>query len=95
MIFHEYDAQGFLVGWHEDAKRPNSTSLPPAGILPHRARWDGAKWVDDPTRDNEAEAELTKRQQAIQRLRAFDATTATADDTRKAVAAIIRVLGTL
>lgn len=51
MIYYEYDASGWLIGWHEDAQRPNSTSISYAPIPPHRARFVVDVWVDDPERE--------------------------------------------
>ena len=94
MKYYEYDAQGFLVGWHEDGTRPNSSPVEPAGIAANRARWDGSAWASDASREM---AEETKRTadaadqlnvKAI--LDAFDPATATAADVRIALKALIR-----
>ncbi|MEY2855627.1 MAG: hypothetical protein RL030_2759 [Pseudomonadota bacterium] len=95
MKFYEYDAQGWMVGWHEDASRPNSTQIAPA-VPPNRARWDGSMWVEDARRELAQAAEeldrTTKHEQTIAVLRAFDPTTATAADVHQAVAALIRLV---
>lgn len=59
-ILYEYHPlTGFLIGWHEDATRPNSTDVPYGLIPPNRARWDGAKWVDDSSA-GQAEAQAAR-----------------------------------
>jgi hypothetical protein len=70
MIYHEYDADGWLIGWHEDANRPNSTTLDYAPIAPSRARFVAGAWVEDASRENaqavvaayaECDAHITER----------------------------------
>jgi len=96
MRFYEYDNDFFLVGWHEDPSRPNSTTVPPDGIPPRRARWARSAWVEDSSREGaDVAAEQTARtrlQQARDVLRAYDPATATAADVRVALAAVILVL---
>jgi len=99
--FYEYDAQGWYSGWHENPNHPNilnCTTIPPA-FLPSRARWNGTGWYEDLAREQAQIASesdtLTRRQQAIAFLRAFDPNIATAADVKIAVAAIIRLLPTL
>lgn len=93
---YEYDAQGWLVGWHEDAARPNSTAVEPVGILPRRARWDGSAWVSDASRETaDAEALVLERARlraAKQRCREFNPDTATAAEVRATLAAALYLL---
>lgn len=52
MVFHEYDADGWLVGWYEASwPRPDSTATPPTGLPPARARFVAGAWVEDASRD--------------------------------------------
>jgi Mlc titration factor MtfA (ptsG expression regulator) len=96
MIYHEYDSDGYLVGWHEDAARANSTALAPSGIPSSRARWNGTAWFEDLTRETQrqtAEAqETTKLNQAISAIRTYDPATATANEVRQALGAVIAYL---
>jgi hypothetical protein len=46
MKYYEYDTEGWLIGWHEDANRPNSTSIEPT-VSPAFARWNGSAWLED------------------------------------------------
>ena len=63
LIYHEYDpVSGYLIGWHTDAARPNSTTANPFPIPPGRARWDGSSWVDDAGREQAAAAAATAKQ---------------------------------
>ncbi len=91
MIFYDYDAQGFYVGWYEGAPRPNSTGVEPAGIQPRYARWNGTAWVSDTSREvAEAAAELQRKQklqQAKQTLKNFTPGNLTQANT--AIAALI------
>lgn len=95
MILYEYDTNGWLVGWHEDAQRPNSTPLDFRPVPPAQARWNGAAWVADSSRqDAQATtdaADRTVRNQALQLLRNYDPATATAADVKNTLAALIRV----
>lgn len=50
MILYEFDADGWLVGWHDDPGRPNSTAVAPLDVPPSTARWNGAKWMEDASR---------------------------------------------
>ena len=96
MIYYEYDQQGFLVGWHEDANRPSSTSVQPNGVQPSRAKWNGSIWVDDGAREAQqaadAAAEQTKLQQAIAVCKAYDPSTATAAEVRATLGASLFLL---
>lgn len=98
MKYYEYDARGWLIGWHEDATRPGSTPIAPI-MRPSRARWNGSAWIADQSREDAqvaAEADTrTRRDQAIALLRAYDPATATAADVRQALAAVIRLLPNL
>lgn len=50
-LYHEYDADGFLVGWYTaGTPRPNSTEIPFAPIEPWLARFVNGVWVDDRSR---------------------------------------------
>jgi hypothetical protein len=94
--FYEYDAQGWLIGWHEDAGRPSSTPIDFRPIPPAQARWNGTAWISDPSQaqaqDTATQAAATKQQQTLAALRAFDPATATASDVKNVIAAIIAVL---
>lgn len=94
MKYYEYDAQGWLIGWHEDDTRPNSTPLDFHPIPPAHARWDGVQWTDDPSREiaQQAAEDQTRTlgEAARQTLLAFDRNTATAQEMRDAIAALIR-----
>lgn len=71
--FYEYDAQGWLVGWHEDPVRPLSTSAAPS-MPPRQARWNGAAWTSDTSREvSDAGAATIQRRDAERaaRLRAI------------------------
>jgi hypothetical protein len=96
MRLYEYDSQGFLVGWHEDANRPSSTTISPVGILGSRAKWNGAAWVEDTSRESQqaadAAAEQTKLQQAIAVCKAYDPATATAAEVRATLGASLFLL---
>lgn len=95
MIYYEYDANGWLIGWHEDAIRPRSTPLDFRPTPPRRARFVGGAWTDDPGQEqadaavaNAAEAERTLRAQAITFLKGLDFDNATAAQTRQACKAL-------
>ncbi len=98
MRFYEYDAQGFLVGSHEDANRPNSTLVDPSAIPPSRARWDNATstWLEDTTRETQLATddanERTKLQQAIDTCKAYNPSTATAAEVRATLGAALILL---
>lgn len=94
--YYAYDAEGFYVGaFSADAPRPSSTAVAPE-IRHSAARWNGMTWILDTTREQELvtqEAdERNRRQQAVAILKSFNATTATANETRAAVAALIVVV---
>lgn len=57
MILYEYDINGWLIGWHEDANRMNSTPTPYAPIHPSRARFVTGTWVEDASREHAQPAE--------------------------------------
>ena len=91
MKFYEYDAEGWLIGWYEaETPRPNSTQILPLSPV-SQSRWVNGAWTLDPSREQQREAdeqaERTKRQQAIDVLKAFNSNTATLAQTRTAVAA--------
>ena len=52
MKLYEYDNDGWLVGWHEDVNRPNSTTTDYAPIPPAHARWVDGSWVEDSSKQN-------------------------------------------
>lgn len=98
MIFHEYDNNGWLVGWHEDAARASSTTVAPA-VPPSRARWDGTTWIDDGTREAQAAAAtavvVAKRAQVLALLRSYDPAATTPANTQQTLAAAIVLLKNL
>jgi hypothetical protein len=53
MHYYEYDTTGWLVGWHEDANRTNSTPIDPAPIPGCRARWVDGTWTEDLTKETQ------------------------------------------
>ena len=62
MKFYEYHPlTGFLIGWHEDAARINSTTVAPT-VPPSRARWNGEAWIEDASREQAEEAAAVARQ---------------------------------
>lgn len=99
MRLYEYDSNGWLTGWHEDADRPNSTATAPDGIAPRRARWNGSAWTEDASRETQeaadATAEKTRLQNAITKCKAYDPTTATAAEVRATLGAALYVLRTV
>lgn len=96
MKFYEYDINGWLIGWHEDATRPSSTTVAPDGVPPRRARWNGSAWIEDATRETQdatdGQAERTRRQQAITVLKSYNRDTATATEVRVTLDATIYLL---
>lgn len=50
MVYHEYDADGWLIGWHEDADRPRSTTADPSPIPADCAIWANGAWAHDRSR---------------------------------------------
>jgi hypothetical protein len=73
MTYYEYDSDGWLVGWHTDAERSNSTAVSYAPIPASRARWVSGAWTEDPSRDQ-------AEQLAGMRLAAIDAVQARLDN---------------
>jgi hypothetical protein len=99
MIFYEYDSQGWYIGWYDaTSPRPNSTQLAPS-MRPPLARFVGAAWTSDTTRETQQntteEADRTKRQQAIDIVKAYNPNTATASEVRVALGATIFLLKSL
>lgn len=102
MIHYDYDANGWLLGWHDGDPRPNSTPLDYQPIPPRRARFNGTYWTDDPAQEQAdaaavqaAESERTGRAQAVAYLRGLDFDTATQAQLRtacKAMWTLIKVL---
>lgn len=96
MRYYDYDNNGWLIGSKERAEqRPNSTPLDFRPIPPHRARFVGGAWTDDPGREQaevvQAQAaaqEAQRRAQAIALLEGLDFDAATAAQTRQAVRAM-------
>lgn len=96
MRYYEYDAQGWLVGLYDAVSpRPNSTAIAPTMPGVH-ARWNGSAWTTDTSRETQQttdeQAARDRLQQAIDILRAYDHTTATAADVRVAVGALIEIV---
>ncbi len=94
--YYEYDGEGFLVGWHEDANRPNSTQINFAPIKPAHARFVNGAWTDDNSRvlarESDQNTERTKIQQAKLFLRNYDPGTAMAADVKQAIKSITILL---
>lgn len=95
MIYYDYDANGWLIGWHEGEARPNSTPLDYRPIPPRRARFFNGAWTDDPGQEQadaaavqSAEADRTARERAVQFLRSLDFDNATAAQTKTACKAL-------
>lgn len=71
-IFHEFDVNGWLIGWHNDAGRPRSTPVAPDGIPPVRARFVAGAWVSDASRDIAAQVAAQRQGVAIELQRRLD-----------------------
>lgn len=69
MIYYEYDADGWLVGWHEDAERSNSTATSYDPIPAVRARWVTGAWTEDASRET-AQAAAISQAEAIKAVQA-------------------------
>lgn len=64
MILYEYDDDGWLIGWHEDAVRPQSTDVPPP--YGPRSRWNGTAWISDDSRERAiAQADIARAVDAV------------------------------
>lgn len=96
MKLYEYDNDGWLIGWHEDTDRPNSTTAAPEGLAPRRARWNGSAWADDASRETQEavddQADRTRAQAAIAKCKAYDPATATAADVRTTLGAALHLI---
>ena len=96
MKYYEYDSEGFLLGWHEDPNRPNSTTLEPVGIPPRRAKWNGVAWEENTFAEDkdvtDLQTEKSKIQIAKNKCRNYDPATATATDVKETLAAALYIL---
>jgi len=96
-LYYEYEeGGGWLIGTHNDAQRPHSTTIAPDGIPPNRARWNGTAWVEDQAREVADEADrqqkATALQQAVSICKAYDPATATAAEVRFTLGAALFIL---
>jgi hypothetical protein len=96
VVLYEYDDDGWLVGTHSDAARKCSTTTAPDGIASGRARWNGAGWISDASRETQEAAaktaEADRVAQAVARCKSYDPATATASDVSATLAALLLLL---
>ena len=96
MKFYEYDINGFLVGWYdEEIQRPNSTAEEP-NVKPNLAKWNGSEWVEDTKKESDDLIQdniiREKKQQENSTLDYFNPKTATLEDVKSTLAALISYL---